>query len=71
MNAPISIYIHVPFCAAKCAYCDFASFPNRLRDADAYFDKLNAEIESWSDTLKNCEIQTVFFGGGTPTIVAG
>lgn len=69
MNAPISIYIHVPFCAAKCAYCDFASFPNRLRDADAYFDALNAEIESWSDTLKNCEIQTVFFGGGTPTIV--
>ena len=69
MNRPISIYIHVPFCASKCAYCDFASYPGRNADWKAYFDALIAEINSWREELERCEIQTVFFGGGTPTLV--
>ena len=69
MNRPVSIYIHVPFCASKCAYCDFASYPGRNADWKAYFDALIAEINSWREELERCEIQTVFFGGGTPTLV--
>lgn len=69
MNRPISIYIHVPFCASKCAYCDFASYPGRNADWKMYFDALIAEIYSWREELERCEIQTVFFGGGTPTLV--
>ena len=44
MNRPVSIYIHVPFCASKCVYCDFASYPDRNADWKAYFDALIAEI---------------------------
>ncbi len=69
MNRPVSIYIHVPFCASKCVYCDFASYPDRNADWKAYFDALIAEIYSWREELERCEIQTVFFGGGTPTLV--
>ncbi len=69
MSRPVAVYIHVPFCKAKCAYCDFASFVNRLCDAQRYFDVLCDEIRSWKDALNSCEIQTVFFGGGTPTLV--
>lgn len=69
MNRPVSIYIHVPFCASKCAYCDFASYPGRNADWKTYFDALIAEINSWREELERCEIQTVFFGGGTPTLV--
>lgn len=69
MSRAISIYIHVPFCASKCAYCDFASYPGRNADWEAYFNALNSEIYSYREQLKGCEIQTVFFGGGTPTLV--
>lgn len=66
---PVSIYVHVPFCISKCTYCDFASYPNRLKDAEQYFETLLREIAAQKDALRDCEVQTVFFGGGTPTIV--
>lgn len=66
---PLSIYVHVPFCASKCAYCDFASWPGREGDRDRYFRTLWAEIEARADALTEYEVTTVFFGGGTPTLV--
>ncbi|MBQ6372881.1 MAG: radical SAM family heme chaperone HemW [Clostridia bacterium] len=72
---PLAIYIHVPFCAAKCAYCDFASWPNREHEWQRYFDALFAEIDSWAaktdygllrDGFRCCSL---FIGGGTPTLV--
>ena len=69
MNRSVSIYIHVPFCASKCAYCDFASYPGRSAEWKTYFNALISEIYSWHEELERCEIQTVFFGGGTPTLV--
>ncbi len=66
---PISLYFHIPFCAAKCAYCDFASYPNREGEWARYFHALWAELESWKGALAGYEAVTLFFGGGTPTLV--
>lgn len=65
---PLAVYIHVPFCVRKCAYCDFASFSGCESQFDAYFGELNDEIESWRETLSAREITSIFFGGGTPSL---
>ncbi len=67
---PQSIYIHLPFCKTKCPYCDFASFANQDEKRTAYIDALLREIELRSqefNTNKH-EIDTIFFGGGTPSV---
>ena len=66
---PLSIYVHIPFCKSKCAYCDFASFPGREGDWARYFVALADEIDGWKPRLNGYEVATVFFGGGTPTLV--
>ncbi len=66
---PLSLYIHVPFCASKCAYCDFASYPGREGDWARYFEALWGEIEGWRTAIRGYEAATVFVGGGTPTLV--
>ena len=66
---PLAIYIHVPFCVRKCAYCDFASFAGRQDVWEHYFEALLGEIDSWKDKLRTCEVRSVFFGGGTPSLV--
>jgi len=71
----LSIYIHVPFCARKCAYCDFASFSGREADWGRYFDKILTEIRLWSEITDfgllgdKYRVKTMFIGGGTPTLV--
>ena len=69
MSAPIplSLYIHIPFCKSKCAYCDFASFPGREAMWEAYFAALCGEIRAAGDDTHR--VETVFFGGGTPSLV--
>ena len=66
---PLAIYIHVPFCARKCAYCDFASFAGREDAWQDYFAALRAEMDAWADRLRAYEARSVFFGGGTPSLV--
>ena len=66
---PIAIYLHVPFCARKCAYCDFASFAGREDDWEKYFAALSGEIDAWAERLRGYEARSVFFGGGTPSLV--
>lgn len=66
---PLSLYIHVPFCRSKCAYCDFASFPGREGEWGRYFEVLWGEMEGWKGELSGRDVATVFFGGGTPTLV--
>ncbi len=63
------IYIHIPFCKQKCAYCDFASFPNEVGKCEAYFACLYKEMKSRSQALKGKTFNTVYFGGGTPSFV--
>ncbi len=66
---PLAIYIHVPFCARKCAYCDFASFAGREDAWSDYFAALRAEMDAWADRLRAYEARSVFFGGGTPSLM--
>ena len=72
-----SIYIHIPFCKTKCPYCDFASWAKKEYLIDKYFDALLLEIKTkceaynafhvWVDC--NQPIQTIFIGGGTPSLI--
>ena len=68
---PLAIYIHIPFCARKCAYCDFASFAGREDLWDDYFSALNDEMDAWAEPLRAYVARSVFFGGGTPSLVSG
>ena len=63
------IYVHVPFCKHKCTYCDFASFPDEIGKAEAYFACLYKEMRSRAQELKGKKFDTVYFGGGTPSFV--
>jgi oxygen-independent coproporphyrinogen-3 oxidase len=63
------IYIHVPFCAQKCTYCDFASFPKEISKAESYFACLYRELEGRAKTVKDKTFDTVYIGGGTPSVV--
>ncbi|SMP39607.1 radical SAM family heme chaperone HemW [Anoxynatronum buryatiense] len=68
---PLSIYIHIPFCRQKCHYCDFLSWPNRLEDLDGYVEALLAEVDLYRGRLAERPVATVFFGGGTPSLLTG
>ena len=64
----IGLYVHTPFCISKCKYCDFASFPSvGSIERDAYVDKLVLEIESYVGEKR--EVDSIFFGGGTPSLL--
>jgi len=64
-----SLYIHVPFCRSKCGYCAFFSEPLRAGALDAYLPLLLCEIGLWADRLGRLSVPTVFFGGGTPSLL--
>ncbi len=64
-----SLYIGIPFCPSTCLYCSFTSYPIGLyeKKADEYVDCLIKEIEYAADVFKSKKLNTVYFGGGTPT----
>lgn len=67
----LGLYLHFPFCIKKCKYCDFLSF--EIDDEDVYLDYANAvvlEILRWKDKLVEYEVDTIFFGGGTPSLMS-
>ncbi len=66
---PFSLYIHIPFCARKCAYCDFASYPGQEGRWAEYLSGVRKELEKWAARLENHEIATIFIGGGTPSLL--
>ena len=66
---PFSLYIHIPFCARKCAYCDFASYPGEEGRWTEYLAAVRQELEKWAGRLVGREIATVFIGGGTPSLL--
>ena len=71
MNKEISLYIHIPLCVKKCAYCDFASFAGRMAHRDRYVQAVCCEIRAQAAFFGRRCIGTVFFGGGTPTLLTG
>lgn len=70
-NKTIGIYIHVPFCAKKCPYCDFYSVKYSTALERMYFDALQSDIVNVSRThgLKDTVVDAIYFGGGTPSLV--
>lgn len=69
MQKNIGIYIHVPFCAKKCYYCDFLSGPMQKNSAETYFTALKQEIEHSKEFYQDKIVDTIFIGGGTPSVV--
>lgn len=61
---PRAAYIHIPFCAHRCGYCDFAALAGADHLADRYLDALNRELDSVGEPRN---VETIFIGGGTPT----
>lgn len=62
------IYVHIPFCLQKCTYCDFASFPKEIGRQESYFACLYREMKGRGEQLKDYTFDTVYFGGGTPSL---
>lgn len=62
------IYIHIPFCKQACHYCDF-HFSTSLKKKDELVNALVKEIQIRKDEFKNVEVQTIYFGGGTPSLL--
>lgn len=63
------IYIHIPFCKSKCRYCDFTSYPGKIGLADAYMACVYKEMKLRAAELKDKTFDTVYFGGGTPSVI--
>ena len=70
MMEKLGIYIHIPFCVKKCAYCDFYSMCD-LSLQESYVDALIAQIKSFRAEAKNRIVDTIYIGGGTPSILSG
>lgn len=70
-GAELELYVHIPFCVSKCYYCDFLSMPADGNVRRHYVDRLVKEIQEKAPACSSYQISTVFFGGGTPSILQG
>jgi oxygen-independent coproporphyrinogen-3 oxidase len=67
----LSLYLHVPFCRSKCGYCDFFSVPEPpTRVVEAVLREMRAELECFEDLLCPSRVDTVYVGGGTPSLLS-
>jgi oxygen-independent coproporphyrinogen-3 oxidase len=63
------IYLHIPFCLSRCSYCDFATGMYNEASAERYVLNLITEIESWREVEPPENVDTIYFGGGTPSLL--
>lgn len=68
-DSKMAIYIHYPFCESKCPYCDFNSHVKNNIDFESFKESYIKEIEYFASRLQNREITSIFFGGGTPSLM--
>ena len=66
---PAGIYIHIPFCRARCSYCDFATGAYESALAEAYVRAVASEITAFHATEDALDADTIYFGGGTPSLL--
>ena len=66
-SPPLGLYLHIPFCKSKCLYCDFYSLPQREEKMDEYTEVLLRHLEEMAPRAAGHRIDTVYFGGGTPS----
>lgn len=77
MKKDLELYVHIPFCVRKCAYCDFLSFSCSAQKREAYTETLKREIREAfpaggaAADFDSYRVTTVFFGGGTPSVLPG
>ena len=64
---PLALYVHIPFCATKCPYCDFNTYAGIESLIPAYVTALRRELDLWGSALRHPLVKTVFLGGGTPS----
>jgi oxygen-independent coproporphyrinogen-3 oxidase len=69
MTGPISLYVHIPFCASRCPYCDFATAPATSALRSRYLAALNTEIRQEGRSLDRPTARTLYIGGGTPSLL--
>lgn len=65
----LGVYIHIPFCVKKCNYCDFLSAPGTRQVQNDYMGQLLREMEEKKEVLMDYQTDTIFIGGGTPSII--
>lgn len=72
-NKDLELYIHIPFCVRKCAYCDFLSGPADKKTMECYVEKLIDEIGAHATckSISETAVTSIFFGGGTPSLLSG
>jgi len=70
MMKKLGLYIHIPFCKRKCAYCDFVSYPDMEHTFGRYAHAVGAEAALYGSWLNTREVDTVFIGGGTPPLLS-
>ena len=69
MAEPFSLYLHIPFCTVKCGYCDFNAYADKEHLIPSYAEALIKEAQLWKKTTAGRSVTTVFFGGGTPSLM--
>lgn len=69
MSLPLALYVHIPFCAVRCHYCDFNTYAGLERLYVPFTNALVAEIERAGAARSRPDVRTVFIGGGTPTVL--
>ncbi len=67
---PLGLYIHIPFCVKKCAYCDFLSFASDDATKEQYVTALCEEIKANKENAEEYTVETIYFGGGTPSVLS-
>lgn len=65
----LELYLHIPFCVRKCNYCDFFSASGTEEEQAAYVSAVIQEIQSYQELSGEYEVQTIFLGGGTPSLL--
>lgn len=66
----LSLYVHIPFCETKCPYCDFNTYAGIGMLIPDYLKALKQEVIFWSSALEHKRVNTLFFGGGTPSLLS-
>lgn len=69
MGKELELYVHIPFCIRKCAYCDFLSAPSDEATQRSYMASLSQEIKYYGAYCRDREVSTIYIGGGTPSSI--
>ena len=70
-DAPVGIYLHIPYCPTICAFCAFSKKPDIPEERDRYVKALATEVDLFAEKFKHNPVEWVYFGGGTPSTLSG